>query len=152
MVSPRSFQLDVGTAWAVALLLIAALPILVMGRLVVPAAATVRLVPAGTAATSPYGIVAGGGTWPALVVTLVAALLLGLAAWRLRATTRPSPARGGREIPGAFKRIWGAGLPAAWLGRRGKLRSGWSPSLPEWTWFLLWGAFGVGVFNVLTRP
>src|ERR1700736_871794 len=66
IVLPRSVRMDVGTAWAAALLLIAAFPMVAMGNLVVPAAATVRLVPGGTIATSPFGIVAGGGTWPAL--------------------------------------------------------------------------------------
>src|SRR5437899_3281915 len=94
---PRSFHVDPPTVWALGLLLIGAFPIVVMGRLVVPAAATVRLVPGGTVATSPFGIVAGGRTWPALVVSLVVGLALGLATrrLRLRAPTLPSPARGG---------------------------------------------------------
>jgi len=25
------------------------------------------------------------------------------------------------------------------------------PSVPDWSRFLLWGAFGIAVFNVLTR-
>jgi N-acetyl-ornithine/N-acetyl-lysine deacetylase len=36
----------------------------------------------------------------------------------------------------------------AWFGKR--VRAG-LPSLPEWSRFLLWGAFGIAVFNVLTR-
>src|SRR5204863_45724 len=45
---PRSLQVDPPTVWAAGLLLMAAFPIVVMGRLVVPAAATVRLVPGST--------------------------------------------------------------------------------------------------------
>jgi hypothetical protein len=138
IVRPRSIRLDVATGWAAALLLIAAFPILVMGHLIVPAAATVRLVPRGTVATSVYGIVAGGGTWPALLVTLIVALVLGLAAWRLRlrAPTLPSPASGG-----------GKKDFVAW-----KMPSAWLPVVPAWGQFVVWGAFGIAVFNVLTRP
>jgi hypothetical protein len=109
-----------------------------MDHLVVPAAATVRLVPRGTVATSLFGLVAVGGTWPAFVVSLAVVLALGVAVWglRLKAPSRPSPASGGG------KRL------RAWFGRR--VRSG-LPSVPEWSRFLLWGAFGIAVFNVLTR-
>ncbi len=140
IVPPRSLRFDIPTAWGAGLLLIAAFPIIAMDHLVVPAAATVRLVPRGTIATSPFGIVAGGGTWPALVVSLVIALVLGLAVWRLRlkAPTLPSPR--GRANFGVLK------LPSAW-----KSPSAWLPSVPDWSRFLLWGAFGIAVFNVLTR-
>ena len=140
---PRSLSLDVATAWAVALLLIPAFPIVLMGHLVVPAAATVRAVPAGTIATSAFGIVAGGRTWPALLVSVVVALVLGLAAWRLRlkAPSLPSPANGGGKILGTWSRK-GAG----------KFVTAWLPTVPEWSRFVLWGAFGVAVYNVLTRP
>jgi hypothetical protein len=149
--SPRSVRLDFATAWAAALLLIAAFPILVMGHLVVPAAATVRLVPGGTVASSPFGIVAGAGTWPALVASLVVALVLALAAWWLGAATLRSAAsgrgksraaRGGGKSPAPK-----AGGNPAW-----KLPGVSLPSVPEWSRFLLWGAFGIAVFNVLTRP
>jgi hypothetical protein len=136
---PRSLRPDVATAWAAALLLIAAFPIVAMGYLVVPAAATVRLVPRGTIAISPFGIVAGGGTWPALVVSLVVALVLGLAAWRLHAATLPSPKMEGHRVAWKWRSAW-------------TLSSAWLPSAPDWTRFLLWGAFGIAVFNVLTRP
>jgi len=140
IVPPRSLRFDIATAWGAGLLLIAAFPIIAMDHLVVPAAATVRLVPRGTIATTPFGIVAGGGTWPALVVSLVIALVLGLAVWRLRlkAPTLPSPR--GRANFGVLK------LPSAW-----KSPSAWLPSVPDWSRFLLWGAFGIAVFNVLTR-
>jgi hypothetical protein len=150
LVPPRSFRFDIATAWGAVLLLIAAFPIVVMDHLVVPAAATVRLVPRGTVATSPFGIVAGGGTWPALVVSLVIALVIGLAAWRLRlnAPTLPSPARGGGKSPGPK----GGGNFGAWkLPGAGKSPSAWLPSVPDWSRYLLWGAFGIAVFNVLTR-
>ena len=130
---PRSLQLDPPTVWAAGLLLIAAFPIVVMGRLVVPAAATVRLVPGGTVAANPIGIVAGGRFFPALVVSLVMALALGFAAWRLRlkAPTLPFPKEG--------VKINTPTLPAL-------------PRVPPWGRFVLWGAFAVAVYNVLTRP
>jgi len=95
--------------------------------------------PAGTyrawvVETAADGIVAGGGTWPALVVSLVVALVFGLAVWRLRLTAPalPSPASGRGNLLG---RLPGVSLP----------------SVPDWSRFLLWGAFGIAVFNVLTR-
>src|SRR5438309_95854 len=117
----------------VALLLVAPFPLIVMGRLVVPAAATVRLGPGGTVATSPFGIVAGGRAWPALVVSLAVALVLGLATWRLRlkAPTLAFPKWGGK--------IKAPIVPAL-------------PTMPPWGRFVLWGAFAVAVYNVLTRP
>src|SRR6266700_3281432 len=138
---PRSLQVDPPTVWATGLLLIAAFPIVVMGRLVVPAAATVRLVPGSTVATSPFGIVAGGRTWPALLVSLVVGLALGLATWRLRlrVPTFPSPARGGGKR--LIESLRGWRLPGAAL-----------PTVPTWGRFVLWGAFAVAVYNVLTRP
>jgi hypothetical protein len=131
---PRSLQLDPPTVWALGLLLIAAFPIVVMSHLVVPAAATVRLVPVGTIVTSPFGIVAGGRPWPALLVSLVIAVLLGLAAWRL------APSRGGKRsaASGGWK-IRVPTLPAL-------------PTVPPWGRFVLWGAFALAVYNVLTRP
>jgi len=137
---PRSLHVDPPTVWAAGLLLIAAFPILVMGHLVVPAAATVRLVPGGTVATSPFGFVAGGRAWPALVVTLVVALGVGVA-WWLRAPALPSRASGGGKRPVARG--------------RGKLRAPTLPALPTvppWGRFVLWGAFAVAAYNVLTRP
>src|SRR5712692_5434775 len=135
IVPPRSLRFDIPTAWGAGLLLVAAFPIIATDHLVVPAAATVRLVPRETVATSPFGIVAGGGTWPALVVSLVVALVFGLAVWRLRLTAPalPSPASGRGNLLG---RLPGVSLP----------------SVPDWSRYLLWGAFGIAVFNVLTRP
>src|SRR6266566_4594269 len=138
---PRSLQVDPPTVWAAGLLLIAAFPIVVMGRLVVPAAATVRLVPGSTVATSPFGIVAGDRTWPALVVSLVVGLALGVATWRLRlrVPSLHSPARGGGKR--LIESLRGWRLPGAAL-----------PTVPTWGQFVLWGAFAVAVYNVLTRP
>src|SRR6202521_5564441 len=137
----RRVRVEIAAVWGAGLLLIAAFPIVVMDHLVVPAAATVRLVPRGTIATSLSGFVAGGGTWPAFVVSLVVGLVLGLAVWwlRLHAPTQPSARGGGLFV--AWK--W----PSAW-----KLPGVWLPAVPEWSRFLLWGAFGIAVFNVLTRP
>src|SRR5438445_139608 len=78
---PREFE--VATAWAGALALVGAFPIVVIGTLVIPAAATVRLVPRGTASVSPFGLATGVGAWPALAVSAVVGLGLGFAAWRL---------------------------------------------------------------------
>jgi len=137
---PRSLQLDPPTAWGAGLLLIAAFPIVVMSHLVVPAAATVRLVPGGTVATSPFGIVAAGRFFPALVISLLVALGLGVA-WWLKAPTLPSPASGGGKSPAATLggKIKALTLPAL-------------PTVPPWGRFVLWGAFAVAVYNVLTRP
>src|SRR5438132_10569908 len=129
---PRSLQLDPPTFWAAGLLLIAAFPVVVMAHLVVPAAATVRLVPTGTIVASPFGIIAGGRPWPALVVSLVV-LLLGLAAWRLGLKAPTLPSLKGRG------KIKAPTLPAL-------------PTVPPWGRFVLWGAFAVAVYNVLTRP
>src|SRR5438132_3296119 len=130
---PRSLQLDPPTFWAAGLLLIAAFPVVVMAHLVVPAAATVRLVPTGTIVASPFGIIAGGRPWPALVVSLVVVLLLGLAAWRLGLKAPTLPSLKGRG------KIKAPTLPAL-------------PTVPPWGRFVLWGAFAVAVYNVLTRP
>ncbi|TMF11317.1 MAG: hypothetical protein E6I37_09830 [Chloroflexi bacterium] len=130
---PRSLHLDPPTFWAAGLLLIAAFPVVVMDHLVVPAAATVRLVPTGTIVASPFGIIAGGRPWPALVVSLVVVLLLGLAAWRLGLKAPTLPSLKGRG------KIKAPTLPAL-------------PTVPPWGRFVLWGAFAVAVYNVLTRP
>ncbi len=138
---PRSFQLEIGAAWATALLLIAAFPIIAIAPLVVPAAATVRLVPGGTIAANLFGIVTIAGTWPALVMSLVMALVIGLAAWwlrdRLPTPTPTLPLERGREF----------------LAGRGKLVRAWLPpiSVPPWSRFVLWGAVAAAVGIVVTR-
>jgi hypothetical protein len=144
IVVPRSFRLDIGAAWATALLLIATFPILAIAPLVVPAAATARLVPGGTISASPFGLVTIAGRWPALAVSLAMALVLGLAGWwlRLDAHALPSPERGGKS-------------PSAWFPRMGgKLQGASLPpiSVPAWSRFVLWGAVAIAVFMIVTRP
>ena len=75
------------------------------------------------------------------VVSVVVALMLGLAVWRLRLSAPALPFPRGRG------KLVGGGLRSAWKLLRSSL-----PSVPEWSRFLLWGAFGIAVFNVLTRP
>jgi|GEM_PF-2770707 len=133
---PRSARLDIGTAWSAALLLTAALPIILIGPLVVPAAATVRLVPPGTVSASPFLIATNFGTWPALGVSLAVGIMLGLAGWRLQARL---PLR--RRDPG-----WGRAL------RSMLARPPGMPTFPAWSPFVLWGAFVAAVGVVLTRP
>jgi hypothetical protein len=135
---PRSLPIDPPTLWAAGLLLIAAFPVVVMGHLVVPAAATVRLVPGGAVTTTPFGIVTGGRAWPALVVSLVVAFVVGLVAWRF-APTLPASGKGKRP---AARRGWKVALPALPA----------LPTVPAWGRYVLWGAFGLAVYNVLTRP
>jgi hypothetical protein len=144
---PRSFRLDIGGAWATALLLIAAFPIVAIAPLVVPAAATARLVPFGTISASPFGLTTIAGGFPALVVSLVIALVLGLALWWMRSTasTLPSLEGGGGKGPSE----WGRETLAGW----GESVSAWVRPmlLPAWSRFVLWGTVAVAVFLVLTR-
>jgi len=131
-----SRQLDVATVWAGLLLLVAGFPVIVINTIVVPAAATVRLVPRGMIAASPLGIATGFGTFPALPLSLVVGIGLGLLGWRLhgRLPWRPRGVGGGRAFPSR--------LP-------GRLRL---PRLPAWSHFVLWGAFAAVVGAVATRP
>ena len=134
-VRPRSARPDIGTAWAAALLLIAAVPMLVIGPLVLPAAATVRLVPGGSISASPFGIVTAAGAWPSLIVSLVVALLVYVAGWwwRLKLPVWPAARRPGFAIPR---------LAVPWPLR----------AVPPWTRFVVWGAFVALIGMVLTRP
>jgi uncharacterized membrane protein YiaA len=132
----RPRQLDVATAWAAVLLLVAAFPIIAIGTLVVPAAATVRLVPRGMISVSPLGLAIGFGVWPALAVSVVVGIILGLAGWRLHGRL-PLRARGARTDRG-FRSL----LPA-------RLRL---PMLPAWSHVVLWGLFAVVVVTVAIRP
>jgi hypothetical protein len=132
----RSITRDVATAWAGALLLIAALPIVALNPLVLPAAETVRSVPGGTIIASLFGIRTTAGSWPALPVSLAVALVIGLLTWRWGGSLplrRPRP-RARRR----FTMPWT--IPAA------------LPSLPGWSRVLLWGAFVATVGVAVVRP
>ena len=131
-----SRQVDVATVWAGMLLLVAAFPIIAIGTIVVPAAATVRLVPRGMISMSPFGIATGFGAWPALAVSLVVGIALGLLGWRFHGGSqrRRRGAAGDRGFPSL--------LP------QGLTR----PRLPAWSHFVLWGAFAAVVGVVATRP
>jgi uncharacterized membrane protein YiaA len=131
-----SRQVDVATVWAGMLLLVAAFPIIAIGTLVVPAAATVRLVPRGMISMSPFGIATGFGAWPALAVSLVVGIALGLLGWRFHGgfQRRRRGAAGDRGFPSL--------LPQRLM----------RPRLPAWSHFVLWGAFAAVVAVVATRP
>src|ERR1700682_141472 len=90
-----SRQVDVATVWAGLLMVVAAFPIIAIGTLVVPAAATVRLVPRGMISVSPLGIATAFGAFPALAVSLVVGIGVGLLGWRLHGRL-PWRAPGGR--------------------------------------------------------
>jgi hypothetical protein len=132
----RPVRPDIGTAWVAMLLLIAAFPIVAIGILVVPAAATVRAVPGGTIIASPFGIVTSSGAWPALLVSLLVVVVLGLATWQLHARL---PLRSPRKVG----RLPIGPLPLTWprLAR-----------VPAWTRVVLWGAFVAVAGIILTRP
>ena len=129
-------ELDVATAWSGALLLIAAFPVIAIGTLVVPAAATVRVIPRGMISVGPLGLVTGFGAWPALAVSVVVAIVLGLAGWRLqgRLPLRSRGTRASRAYPSL-------------LAARFAL-----PTLPTWSHVVLWGAFAAAVGAVAVRP
>jgi len=132
----RSINMEPASIWGAVLLVIAAFPIIAMNPMVLPAAATVRLVPRGTISVSPLGIATGQGAWPALLVSLVTAVLLGVAAWQLRERL---PLRRSRPII-----RWRIGVPS-WLGVR-------PPAIPARSRYLLWGAFLLVVALAVVRP
>jgi hypothetical protein len=119
---PRSLGLNASAIWAAALLVIAAFPILAINPLVIPAASTVRLVPRGTVSASPLGLTSAFGIWPALVVSLVALIGLGLVGWLT------GPQRTLMSLPGPAR--YGFTLPA----RRGRAL----PRFPGWTQYVPW--------------
>jgi len=133
----RSIRLDPPSIWASVLLVIAAFPILAMNSIVVPAAATVRLVPRGSIAASPWGIETSFGALPALLVSVATAALLGIGAFRLGGRLPLRRARG-RIIR------WPAGWPSPWRVK--------PPPMPAWSRFLLWGGFLVAVVIAVARP
>jgi uncharacterized membrane protein YiaA len=132
----RPLGFDVATVWAGVLLMVAAFPIVAIGTLVVPAAATVRLVPRGMIGVGPLGLTTDFGAWPALVVSVVVGLILGLIGWRLHGWL-PLRARDAGGEPG-----YPSFIPAP-----PRL-----PTLPSWSHVVLWGAFAVVVGAVATRP
>jgi len=132
----RSIRPDVATLWAGALLLVAALPIVAMNSLVLPAAETVRSQPGGTVISSLFGLRTTAGDWPALPVSVAVAVVVGILVWR-----------------------WGEALPRRRSRRRATRRVAvpWTipahlPALPEWSRVLLWGAFVAAVGVAAARP
>jgi hypothetical protein len=132
----RPRQVDVATAWAGVLLLVAAFPIIAMGTVVVPAAATVRLVPRGLISVSPFGLVTGFGAWPALAVSVVLGIVIGLVGWRLHGRLPVRPRGVGRER--RFPSLPPGSVPM--------------PTLPAWSHLVLWGVFAAVIGAVATRP
>src|SRR5919204_795307 len=80
---PLRPQLDLSGLWGGALLLIAAVPMIVINPLVLPAAATVRAVPGDSVSANPLGLTTSVGDWPALLVS-IGAVALFAAGGRLR--------------------------------------------------------------------
>lgn len=124
---------DVPTAWAVALILLAAFPFLLLGPVVDPAAQAVRPVPAGTVLMSPLGFIAGGTPWPAL---LAAVLALGVLAVLVLTGLSRVP-----HMPASFRLA--LRYPAA--PRRFAIS-------PRWSTRALWSAFIVVVALAVLRP
>jgi len=132
----RSINMEPASIWGAVLLVIAAFPIIAMNPIVLPAAATVRLVPRGTISATPFEIATSPGAWPALLVTLTTGVLLGIAGWRLRDRL---PLRRARGII-----RWRISWPS-WPPVR-------PPAVPAWSRYLLWGAFLVVVAVAVARP
>ena len=136
-VSVTQFRpLDTATIWAGLLLLIAAFPVIAIGTLVVPAAATVRLVPRGIISASLLGLATASGAWPALAVSVAVGIVLGLTVWRLRGRLPLRSPDAGGELAVASRM---PALPGM-------------PTFPAWSHVVLWGAFAVVVGAVATRP
>src|SRR5438477_6426013 len=132
----RSISVEPASIWGGVLLVIAAIPIIAMNPIVLPAAATVRLVPRGTISATPFEIATSPGAWPALLVTLTTGVLLGIAGWRLRDRL---PLRRARGII-----RWRISWPS-WPPVR-------PPAVPAWSRYLLWGAVLVVVAVAVARP
>jgi hypothetical protein len=137
VVVARSLRWDVATIWAAILLAIAAVPVVVIDPLVLPAAATVRAVPGGTIAASLLGIVTPDGAWPALAISLAVALALALGGWRLQRRLPLRPPERGKAL--SILRRPGIALPGL-------------PPVRPWSRLLLWGAFAIVAGIVVTRP
>jgi formate hydrogenlyase subunit 3/multisubunit Na+/H+ antiporter MnhD subunit len=137
---PHRLSFDRVTGWGFALLIIAALPLLAIDPLVLPAASTVRLVPSGTISASLLGLNTSLGAWPALPVSL---LLLAAAVILPRLTTADLTLRlPARAAPPA--RRW-----PSMLWRRAISID----RLPvRWTSLALWGGFVLLLLVALARP
>src|SRR5437868_5202930 len=122
----RSISVEPASIWGGVLLVIAAIPIIAMNPIVLPAAATVRLVPRGTISATPFEIATSPGAWPALLVSLTTGVLLGIAGWRLRDRLPLRRARGIIRQRTSWP-SWPPVLP---------------PAVPAWSRYLLWGEIG----------
>jgi hypothetical protein len=111
-----------------------------MSPLVVPAAATVRLVPAGTVSSNLIFVTSSFGSWPALPVTAVVTGALSAALWVLRDARLAVtfPLRSMPRLPSA------AELPVL-------LRLDRRPP-PAWSRVLLWATFSVVILIGIARP
>lgn len=131
----RRIMPEVTTLWAGALLVTAALPIIAVNSLVLPAASTVRLVPGGSISANLVGVSTADGSWPALAVSLAAIVLMGVAIWRL-----------GSRLPmwrgTALTKVPRVALPAP----------SHLPTLPGWSQVVLWGAFAAVIVVIMVRP
>jgi len=134
--SVRSITVEPASIWGALLLVISAFPIIAMNPMVLPAAATVRLVPRGTISATPLGIATSPGAWPALLVSLVTGVLLGIAGWGLR-DRLPL-----RRVRGIIR--WRIGWPSGLRVR--------SPAITARSGYLLWGAFLLVLALAVARP
>src|SRR5438067_2045220 len=132
----RSISVEPASIWGGVLLVSAAIPIIAMNAIVLPAAATARLVPRRPSPATPCEFATSPGAWPALLVTLTTGVLLGIAGWRLRDRL---PLRRARGII-----RWRISWPS-WPPVR-------PPAVPAWSRYLLWGAFLVVVAVAVARP
>jgi uncharacterized membrane protein YiaA len=133
--SVRRIAPEITSLWAGALLVIAAVPIIVINPLVLPAAGTVRLVPGGSISANPFGVSTADGGWPALGVSVAIALLLGAAIWRL-----------GPRLP-----LW-RGTAVIRTPRWAVPMPDHLPRLPGWSQAVLWGAFAAALALIVLRP
>lgn len=141
---PREWSRSPAAIWALALLLIAALPGPVLDRLVIPAASTARLVPAGTVATTSLGLTTALGIWPALLVLLGVGVAIVI----------------GTRAVGMIPQLDLVPRLPATLGRRAVA---WRPIGDRWPvlrrvmqgrvpFGVLWGAFAIVLLVALIRP
>ena len=140
---PRERPRSPAALWAAAMLLIAAFPGPVVDRLVIPAASTARLVPAGTIGTTPLGVSTALGAWPALFVSLV--VLAGVAIVSRAIAAVPQLPLGVRR-PALIRRapIRSPLVTDRWPILRRVIR-GPAPIR------VLWGAFGIVLLVALIR-